>query len=246
MRGLLLGLAAVVLVGCVGEDGPVFVRPSSSSSTGATSSSSSSSSSSGDSGGTGGTGGASSSSSSGEGPGGGGASSSSSSSGGMACAESADCPGFPGPPCAQVACVAGSCAVVAPPLGTPTTDATPGDCHSTACDGQGGTVELVDVSDIPDDSNDCTVDKCDGQGKAWNTPLPAGASCSSNGGTKCDGAGACVECFTDADCGGPPTPCASFFDQFACLKQQGCMWDSFNWFCSGTPTGGTCTGGACM
>jgi hypothetical protein len=246
--GAVLGLAVATLGACVGETSNIF--PSGSSSTGGPSSTSTSSSTAttgSGGGGAGGTGGATTSSTSAGGGGAGaGGTSSSSGTGGAPCSESSDCPGYPGPACAQVACIGGACEVIKPPAGSPTTDTTAGDCHATACDGQGGTIELVDVGDIPEDSNDCTIDACDAQGKAWNTKLPAGASCSSNGGTMCDGAGKCVECLEDADCGDPPSPCDFYFDQFQCQAVPGCTWDSASWWCSGAPAGYACQAGSCV
>ena len=38
---------------------------------------------------------------------------------------------------------------------------TVGDCKQVVCDGNGGTTTRDDDSDVPDDSNPCTLDGCD-------------------------------------------------------------------------------------
>jgi hypothetical protein len=73
------------------------------------------------------------------------------------------------------------------------------DCKKIVCDGRGGTKEIDDPSDVPDDGNDCTDDVCFpvGPTNAMSAPKTA---CDESGGTICDGAGACVECVDDGDC----------------------------------------------
>lgn len=111
---------------------------------------------------------------------------------------------------------------------------TPGDCQRKACDGQGGTTSIADNSDLPVDGNDCTDDFCTG-GVPSNPAKAAGASCSQNGGTMCDGAGQCVSCLTPADCSGQVPEC-----QMRTCTGGVC---GVTFAAAGTPcTGGTCDG----
>jgi hypothetical protein len=248
LLGMVLGLGVAALAGCPsGETEDLFPSTSATSSSGAGSSSSTSTGSGG--GGAGGTGGATSSSS---GTGGG-------------CAESADCPGFPGEPCAQIACIDGECSVVKPALGTPTVGPA-GDCHAKVCDGAGATLDLVDVTDVPDDGSDCTIDACDQQGTPTFTPKGKGTACSTGGGAMCDGNGACVACIADADCGALPECSAFVCVSGACVVNMspdgtqcgghpiGCEFfdgDPFDcnqnecFHVNGTCNYGTCQGGTC-
>ena len=84
---------------------------------------------------------------------------------------------------------------------------TAGDCKRVVCDGQGGTMVVVDDTDVPSDGNPCTLDVCT-NGQPSNPPTPADTGCGT-GGTMlvCNGAGACVGCLQNSDCG-PSTACA--------------------------------------
>lgn len=75
--------------------------------------------------------------------------------------------------------------------GTAVPTQTAGDCHEVQCDGSGGTTNATKDSDVPVDGNQCTDDLCT-TGTPSNPPVGAGAACTQNGGTSCDGAGACV------------------------------------------------------
>lgn len=62
------------------------------------------------------------------------------------------------------------------------------------CDGSGGTTSVPDDFDSPiTDGNRCTLEACS-TGQPLYLPAPAGAPCSQNGGSLCDGQGACVAC----------------------------------------------------
>lgn len=102
--------------------------------------------------------------------------------------------------CRTFACDAGTCAANDVAAGALVADPTTGDCRSDQCDGNGNiVVDAPDGLDLPVDGNECTEDVCTA-GTPSNPPLTAGATCSQNGGTMCDGSGLCVECVQDSDC----------------------------------------------
>jgi alpha-tubulin suppressor-like RCC1 family protein len=107
------------------------------------------------------------------------------------CLAAADCPGSD-TACASRTCSAGVCGMAFAPAGTATGSQTAGDCMANRCDGAGNAVNVVDVSDVPNDSNQCTLDSCSGAGVPSNGVSPANAACNQNGGNVCDGAGTCV------------------------------------------------------
>ncbi|HEY2898946.1 MAG TPA: hypothetical protein VGL59_00110 [Polyangia bacterium] len=72
-----------------------------------------------------------------------------------------------------------------------------GDCKQVVCDGNGLTRSSIDITDIPTDSNDCTVGACAADGTPSN-PIVVDHACGTNG--FCKGDGTCVGCNTDAEC----------------------------------------------
>ena len=58
------------------------------------------------------------------------------------------------------------------------------------------------------DDNPCTQDICNSNGECTNPAEPKDTECSDNGGTRCDGAGACVACTDNAHCS-DSNPCTS-------------------------------------
>ena len=70
--------------------------------------------------------------------------------------------------------------------------------------GTGGTGGSVCVPE--DDNNECTDDVCNQDGTTSHFPSAAGNPCTT-GGTKCDGNGACVECFAPDECPGVDDAC---------------------------------------
>lgn len=121
------------------------------------------------------------------------------------CTTPADCPGTD-IDCRTRTCTDGVCGATFTAADTPTANQTPGDCQTTICDGNGAIVSVNDDTDVPSDGNDCTVSTCD-NGDPITTHRPAGDSCDQNGGSVCDGHGACVECLAPDDCPGSDTEC---------------------------------------
>jgi hypothetical protein len=120
------------------------------------------------------------------------------------CTTAADCPGADAV-CERRACVAGRCTMEALPTGTATPDQVPGDCRKNTCDGTAVAVSY-DPTDVPDDRNECTTDICSGLTPTF-LPKAGGSPCTTGGGTMCDGAGNCGECFMPSTCPGKDTKC---------------------------------------
>ncbi|MEI8255362.1 MAG: hypothetical protein WCJ30_06775, partial [Deltaproteobacteria bacterium] len=102
--------------------------------------------------------------------------------------------------CQTPICTAGSlCSFTAVSVGTVVANATPGDCHTSQCDGAGAiTLNAVDNTDIPaDDGNPCTLETCTA-GAPAHPPTPAGTACGPS--LTCDGAGHCGGCILATDC----------------------------------------------
>jgi hypothetical protein len=122
------------------------------------------------------------------------------------CITSGDCPGMD-TQCQQRTCVMNNCGISLAPPGTPLMSQTPGDCQTAICDGMGNTGSQINVMDVPaDDGNDCTGETCP-MGFPSHPAHPINTSCSSNGGSYCNGAGSCVECNMASQCPGMDTEC---------------------------------------
>jgi hypothetical protein len=111
-------------------------------------------------------------------------------------------------PCTTDACDAelGKCTFIALVEGTvtPGTDDALGNCKIDVCIA-GKAKVLDDDSDTPSASGDCQEGKCD-MGTPSATLFPINTPCKTNGGALCDGAGSCVECNDDGQCG-PTNEC---------------------------------------
>lgn len=119
--------------------------------------------------------------------------------GSLTCTVATDCPGVD-TDCFKRTCDAGRCGAEFTAAGTLAFTQTAGDCKKQVCDGTGNANAINDDTDVPvDDGSQCTSEKC-AMGVPLHTPLTLGAACSQAGGTKCDGAGACVTCTTASDC----------------------------------------------
>lgn len=123
------------------------------------------------------------------------------------CITSQDCPGKDDE-CRTRACTSGACGWAFAQKGTPLQAQQQGDCASVQCDGAGSSGPVQDDNDVPVDGKACTSDKCSG-GAPSNPPVGPGGPCDQNGGTLCDGKGACVQCLTAATCPGLDGECQS-------------------------------------
>ena len=96
---------------------------------------------------------------------------------------------------------AGQCQQTNAASGTLVSNVIVGDCHTSRCDSAGNVIgSVIDDSDAPaDDGLQCTLDTCT-NGVVGHPAAPAGTTCNQNGGSTCDGAGACVTCTADSQC----------------------------------------------
>ncbi len=125
----------------------------------------------------------------------------------VGCLTASDCPGEDGE-CAVRVCVETQCDWDFAAAGTALNEQIGGDCQLAVCDGSGGPGQQTDPTDVPDDSNQCTVDECV-DGLPQTSSAPVGTSCTEGGGRVCDGAGACVGCVGASDCPGEDNECAT-------------------------------------
>ncbi len=125
----------------------------------------------------------------------------------VGCLTAADCPGMD-TACQTRSCgAAGQCTVNNAPVGTAAGTQMAGDCKRSQCDGMGNIVTVADDNDVPVDGNQCTQDVCM-NGVPSNPPAPADTACNQNGGSRCSGSAACVQCNTASQCpGGTDTEC---------------------------------------
>jgi hypothetical protein len=124
----------------------------------------------------------------------------------VGCVTAADC-GM-NTACQTHSCSAsGQCMVTNVPAGTAAGTQMTGDCKRSQCDGMGNLVTVADSTDLPVDGNQCTQDLCT-SGVPSNPPEAQDTPCSQNGGSRCNGARACVQCNSAGQCpGGPDTEC---------------------------------------
>ena len=116
---------------------------------------------------------------------------------GQPCNSAEDCPET-GSVCKHRICPAGTCEVEILPANTELSDPEPGNCLGLICDSAGGSIEVEDSKDIPDDMNSCTADSCE-VGKPKHTPK-LGFACGSMNQDVCNDEGDCVECVTNNHC----------------------------------------------
>ena len=98
------------------------------------------------------------------------------------CCDNFDCP-TPDSECVLRLCQSGKCTTAPVDEGVPVSTQSAGDCKKIVCDGAGSTKAVLDAADIPEDQNECTVDKCV-SGQPKNTFAPAGQACSQDNGKK--------------------------------------------------------------
>ena len=133
--------------------------------------------------------------------------------------------------CGQVDTTAG----VDLPVGNQTT----GDCQVVECNGLGAPRSVALNTDVFVDGIACTDDLCTA-GVPSNPDTAMGASCTM-GGRYCDGAGSCLECLTDEQCG-----TTTFCHTYTC--NSGTCEESFRGAGATVPTGqttGDCRSLAC-
>lgn len=119
------------------------------------------------------------------------------------CDKVADCPGADNE-CSHRVCVTNLCGVAFTAAGTAIGAQTTGDCKKVTCDGHGLPEQIADDTDLPDDSNPCTLDTCK-DGVVGKTLAPVGTLCGN--GLMCDMNGSCAGCTTPADCPGVDNEC---------------------------------------
>jgi len=115
----------------------------------------------------------------------------------IGCMVAEDCPGMDTVCQARTCDTNFVCGVANVADGTLAGTQTTGDCQKTVCNGNGSTRVAADDTDTNDDGNPCTANVCT-SGLASNPPLAAGAACPAG---VCDGAGHCVACVRNSDCG---------------------------------------------
>ena len=108
----------------------------------------------------------------------------------------------------QGTCNPGTGLCSTPPVaaGTAVGTQTPGDCQKLQCDGAGNQVSVADNADVPSNSNQCNQGTCSG-GSPVFMAAPINTACNQNGGSYCNGAGACVGCNSPSQCSGTDDEC---------------------------------------
>ncbi len=132
-------------------------------------------------------------------------------------------------PCLIFDCVFGACTAT-PAAPTALEEQIPGDCLSFVCMGEALPVTIPFPEDEPNDTNECTTDKCADDGVQIFEPLGAGDLCEQG---YCDGEGHCVECVFDVNCATDPQGAFCSPETFSC----GCKAASH---CATNPLGLSC------
>ncbi len=114
----------------------------------------------------------------------------------------------PTDPCIQLSCQNNRCTYVQAKDQTPVaeTEQVPGDCQIRICL-QGAVVSRN--SDDPPPDEPCLEYYCE-DGEVQQVALGSEVSCGVGGTQFCNGAGQCVGCTVDDDCGTHPGPCSTF------------------------------------
>ena len=161
-------------------------------------------------------------------------------SSGQPCSKVADCP-VAKSECDEVTCLDGVCGTRPHANGSDAPTQKDGDCKKNICAG-GDSIVVEDSADVPaGGGNPCIIEGCN-LGAPAGSSAPAGAQCDDAGGV-CDGAGKCVACVEDADCGAkevctPQHTCVSS----ACMNGEK-DGDETDVDCGGS-CGATCEDGA--
>jgi len=108
------------------------------------------------------------------------------------CVSAATCPGGADTECHIKTCINNTCGINDPVMGTVTVAQTDDDCKENQCDGAGNIVVVNQDADLPAaDTTQCTTETCTA-GVPSSPPTGVGTACNDNGGSVCNGAGACV------------------------------------------------------
>ncbi|AUX27150.1 uncharacterized protein SOCEGT47_077300 [Sorangium cellulosum] len=118
------------------------------------------------------------------------------------CEAARDCPGPVDPRCGQALCVAGVCRLA---LREQLEHQRAGDCRVVKCDDAGAARVEHSGSDVFNDGNECTIDRC-AHGTSVHLPHPTGPSPETSGYCK---DGKWVGCLRDEDCGNPSYACST-------------------------------------
>jgi hypothetical protein len=123
----------------------------------------------------------------------------------IVCGTVADCPGDA--TCTAIECAGHICKYNNYPDQSLSPLNQPGDCKQIACDGQGGFIVMVDMTDLPATSAQCELARCSADGMPSVTAAQTGTSCGSS--MYCSDTGSCVECIGPLQCPGSDSACAS-------------------------------------
>jgi hypothetical protein len=161
----------------------------------------------------------------------------------VSCTATTDCP-------AQASsCIANTCSSFTCGTSILAAGAACSDNGGTVCDGHGVCIGCLGVSDCPVPTTACVIAACTGSACATSNAA-LGTACTDNGGSFCDGAGACVGCNTVSDCPTPASACvtascdaASHTCKTADALGGTVCTDAGGTVCNGM---GTCVGASCM
>jgi hypothetical protein len=122
---------------------------------------------------------------------------------GKTCSSASDCPGDP--TCTQITCSSHTCQYLNYTNQSASPKNVAGDCQQIICDGNGGYLVAVDMTDRPPQTSPCQIAQCGRDGTVITGQAAAGTSCGPS--VYCDAAGACVGCTTPTQCPGTDTEC---------------------------------------
>ena len=144
--------------------------------------------------------------------------------------------------CKTVSCTNNTCGGANTASGFVVSGQTTGDCKQNQCNGSGAIVAVNLDTDLPVDGNSCTLDLCSG-GVASNPPAPINTPCN-QGGVKCNGAGACVNCTSGGDC--PSLVCQNFSCAAATCADGVVNGSETDTDCGGGTCGSCAPGKSCL
>ncbi|AKT40663.1 hypothetical protein [Chondromyces crocatus] len=135
------------------------------------------------------------------------------------CNSASDCVNLPDDgACATRTCVNHVCGQVFTGAGTLVPNQTVGDCQVRVCDGAGAEVSMPDDTDFVDDGNECTIQDCN-NGQPRSVDASLNTPCGGGNQLYCNGAGACVGCTANDQCGQ-----GTFCGERVCNPSQQCVW----------------------